>query len=310
VLITESHLRKIIREALSAQQFDDLVQQARSEVLDYIDNPDDSVNTFRKLLNVKLSKLGVAALTDDEVKKLKEFVRDITVEIVDKCTSHTGRCVGKWSPSESKISVDKQHVQSFSRARVVNTIYHEFYHALDDSFDEVLNKKLSTIWTGEESEKWNKSKAYRDLIEKEFEEFESQREPVWGEMTELFAEELASLRDEKVMNSSVAWAKKSLKLFPAGALVGHVPIIIKQDKQTSRILNEPMHAYVAIHQLRRQFPGKSISQICNAPLLQREKLGYWEKVFLISFKCGGEADEAFKSIATHMAKKEPDTRTV
>ena len=312
--LSESEVRSLIREAISQQKLESLFQQAKATVIDYIDHPEKGDNTFKVKLNKKLEKLGMPPIDKEAVRKIKKFITDTGLKIVVSPNWSDARA-GQYNVSIMSVEMRKSYLDQgeHGSGELLDTMYHELYHALDTAYSTVISGEHNDLIQSKWYRKNYGSAASQGDIEKELQAFLASGHTDISWMSELFIDELKSLIDKQVLQSEKMWNDKNKKLFADSAEfsdgLNHNPRITLSPF-VLKVLSETMHIYVAIQQLRRIFPGKTLSQICALPKIRLSKLDYWQRAFLVAFKCTGTADEAFQSIAKNIDKEKIDSRTV
>jgi hypothetical protein len=312
--LSESDVRSLIREAINEQSLEALFQQAKTVVIDYIDHPDKGENTFKAKLNKKLKKLGKPPIDKEAVRKIKKFITDTNVKIVASPNWPDGRA-GQYDVSIMSVELRKSYLDQPSHrpGEIIDTIYHELYHALDTAYSTIkAGEKSELIQSKQYRKKYGTPAAQADM-EKELQTFLASGHTDISLMSKLFIDELKSLIDKQVLQSEKMWNDKNEKLFvdsyeePGGRIsdprIEFTPFVLE-------VLSETMHIYVAVQQLRRIFPGSALSQICALPKTRLSKLDYWQRAFLIAFSCTRETDDAFESIAKSIDREKIDSRTV
>ena len=330
--LTETNLRRVIKEALtmdpvripirevSEQRAEELFKHAKTVVSDYVDHPLNGDNTFKIKLNKKLEKLGKPPLDPDIVRKIKKFIEDTKLKLVVNQADFSwqvgdGR-FGQYVEASDTVEMMKDWALGVKESRVIEIFYHELYHALDAAYNAVMGRDYQDLSTRnyekQEDCRRQATRLYPPSEECDQLQVDMQKElddflassPMKRYMSSLFKDELVSLLDTQALQNEKIWNSKSIKLF--GFTVDRNML----SSYILRVVSEVNHIYVAVQQIRRAFPGKTLSQICSLPQSQLHKISWWGKVFLTSFKCTREADIAFESIAKNIDKEKTGTRTV
>ena len=270
------------------------------------------------MINIKLQnrKYLKAELSDNDKKIINDFLNKTDIEVIDNCPG----CSAQYSWGRNIIEFDKYNMMTKEQNDIENTIVHEYFHALDASYQEltayrsekasdkkdtlILHRKLLNYIYEKDTSIINKSDEDKNkFIEKEMDEFKNKlpNEPMlsssFESVTELFMTDIYSIREKlNVMNNPIRWAKKVRKYFPSRKDFYWVPF----SKEAKEVLTETNHIFIAIHELRRIFPGKTLAQICATSEAAKEKLDDWTKLQFLMLKCDGDSNDMFNKIATNM----------
>jgi len=315
--ITKARLLQLIKEELSREEkekSDNLIaifNNVKKEIIKDIPNFIARIDT--KLRNREYLK---AELSDSDKKIINDFLNKTDIKVIDNCPG----CHAQYSWGRNIIEFDKQDMMTKEQSDIENIIYHEYYHALDASYQEltdyrstkdknkkdmfVLHRQLLDYIYEKDSAIIGKSEEEKnEFIEKEINKLRNKLPskpmlaPHFESVTELFMHDILSLREKlNVMNNPLKWARKVKKYFPSRKDFYWVPF----QKYTKEVLREKDHVFVAVHELRRAFPGKTLNQICETSEAEKEKLDDWTKLQFLMLKCNGDTGDLFNKIATKM----------
>ena len=264
----------------------DELEKAKADVISYIDDPARGGDTFRRRLDDKLEKLSMEKLSDTQIQDLKDYIANIRMRVTKLPSDRSAQWMGG---NPGIMEIKPYHILGSPKEDVIDTIYHELYHALDTIMGDMYSRLKS-------SQEWAIGSSKEDL-KKELERFRQSGHKKISRMTDLFKDEIKCLM-QPIHKSS--WTKRANSLF--GVL--HLPFA----NTYNTILKEEMHVYVAVQQIRKEFPGKTLSEICMLSKSELIKLSFWAKVFLASFPCSKAADSCFDKIASYDSKEKPATR--
>lgn len=310
--ISESEIRSLIREAFSQQQLEKLLDRARDMLLKYVDDPTKGDKTFKERLNKRLKQLNRSQLTKEELQDIKQYFNDITIGTTYECRTVTGReCDGYFSAAEKYIGLDPDYISLATEGNIFETIYHELSHGLDTVFKMILYQKADDLYNKKKyRSQLGLSQAAAD-VDQEIKRFKSERKPSESAMTTLFKKEISDMQDASLLSNDSAWNRKVKELLPRSVRTGGISnILAPHSARVTNVLKEPDHVYTSIQQLRRAFPGKSLSSICNLTEKELLKLDYWPLMFLISFRCDNLSDNAYETIATKQMTSKSSTKIV
>jgi hypothetical protein len=326
--ITKSKLRQLIKEELISEGINiviDLEKEKTDELKAMFINIKKEIikdiPKFIERIDIKLQnrKYLKAKLSENDKKIINDFLNKTDIEVID-CPG----CSAQYSWGKNIIEFDKLGMMTKELGDIKNTIYHEFYHALDASYQELtlyrsdksrdkkdrlaLHRKLLDYIYEKDSSITSKSVEDKNkFIEKEMDEFKNKlpNEPKlsskFESVTELFFLDIYAMREKlNVMDNPIRWALKVKKYFPSRKDFYWVPF----EKQTKRVLTEPDHIFVAIHELRRTFPGKTLAQIAATSEAEKEKLSDWTKLQFLMLEYDKDPDDLFNKIATNMEAAE------
>jgi hypothetical protein len=324
VKITKLRLKAIIKEELIREinNNTDLEKEKTDELIKIFNNVKKEIikdiPAFIKRIDIRLQnrKYLKAKLSENDKKIINDFLNKTDIEVVDNCPG----CSAQYSWGRNIIEFDKHEMMTKEQDDIENTIVHEYFHALDASYQEltwhrtekdnkkqdtlILHRKLLNYIYEKDASIINKSDEDKNkFIEKEMDEFKNKLpdEPMlsssFESVTELFMTDIYSIREKlNVMNNPIRWALKVKKYFPSRKDFYWVPF----SKETKEVLTETNHIFIAIHELRRAFPGKTLNQICATSEAEKEKLDDWTKLQFLMLNCNGDTGDLFNKIATNM----------
>ena len=308
VKLSESEIRSLIREAVSQQYLNDLLDRAREQIISYIDNPAKGDKTFKTRLNKRLKQMNRKQLTDEEVQSIKRYFKDITVGVEQSCPT-SGPCLGYFVASKKYIGLLSSFLEGATEDNIFNVIYHELAHGLDAVFQMITIDKDDDLRHKREYRQTLGMTQAAEVISQELTKFLEDRKDT-GEMSRMFKKEIQDMQDAALLNNNNAWNEKVRKMFPRSKFTGRVNQLLTPSVSVRKVLKEPDHVYTAIQQLRRYFPGKKLSEICSLPESSLLKLNFWTQMFLVSFKCDTASNNAYEVIATKPTDNTAQTKTV
>tara|TARA_R110001583_G_scaffold194852_1_gene367324 strand:- start:741 stop:1919 length:1179 start_codon:yes stop_codon:yes gene_type:complete len=304
----------------SQQKIDSLFNIAKNKIISYIDDPAKADRTYRARMNKKLKSLGLTKLLDIEVEKIKEFIKSLSIKIVpggkDRLSAgFIDFSALAWYDTSRPLEismydfmVDGTSDRIYTEEMIVDTLYHELYHALDTAFFRAgIGVYNSLLGTHKYRENQGLQKA-ADEITKKIKAFEKRKEGLKGKTQSVFssegllAKEIKTIIDEQALSNPRAWNKKVKEVFPHLKVTKFYPFLspfgqagaAKTGRKTPdewtgafgrvgytgdlghvrKLWKDPAHVYVAIQQLRRVFQDKTLAEICN---LDSKQL--WKKLF-------------------------------
>jgi ribosomal protein L29 len=325
--ITKSKLRQLIKEELIREinNNTDLEKEKTDELIAIFNNIKkeiiEDIPKFIERIDAKLQnrKYLKAELSNDDKKIINDFLNKTDIEVID-CPG----CSAQYTWGKNIIEFDKYDMMTKEQSDIENTLYHEFYHALDSSYEELTNYRLKKArdqkdklvkhrellnrMYDNDASIINKSDEDKNkFIEKEMDEFEDKLPSVpklsssIESTSELFLRDIYSLRGNlNIMNNPIRWALKVEKYFPNNKEFYWVPFKTK----TKETLRELHHMYTTIKDLRRVFPGKTLAQIAATSEAEKEKLPYWTKLQFLMLEYDKDTDDLFNKIATNMEAAE------
>jgi len=250
-----------------------LYREALSDIIRDIDNPSGAGQSFRQRLDKKLSEMNVETLSQSDIADIKKYLTDITVSFYvpkDKKTAP----LAYWNPGKKQIIFNLHHARTDnpilnlmsqrSKSDVLNTLYHELFHATSTIMGDVVRKR-------------GKHDSLSDMYKKELDTIIN-----WP-----------AFDDHRIWKERAKWSGNYyVKEF------GHSQVRAGSLSKDLTVMKTSQHYYVALKQLRRIFPVNTITRACNPSKSELSKMDHWTKMLIPALRCSSAADSAFDTIAS------------
>lgn len=287
--LTRQQLTSLIRTTIlsevlgpSDKELLDLSNEVKTDVLKYIDSPDLGTKTWKARIDKKINNIdpksprasdkkikflrSLQPTSEDTIKKIKQEIWNIKPGMANSeetafLLRHSADAA--YMPSTNRMILNPiTYGAGISSESLEDTLYHEFFHALDYALGRVFPGKDGAVRA----------------------------------VTAFFEEDYNKIIDMEINNNPDRWRQKmknmgASKLF----LVGYTDALIKGEFHKALAGN---HAIVNLQNLRREFGSENpIAKACNLTFDQWRELDDDLGMFVSMLKCTPESIEAEDRIA-------------